>query len=131
MRFIKEYIVLISIIVFLIVSEIYISSITEKSIEESEKMVDYIIKEALVEDYNKDEEIEKVEKFEKEWKKIENKLSYFIEHDELEKVGVAIVEMKAYVETDLKENAYEKMKEIKFRIDHIKTKQKFELNNLF
>ncbi len=132
MRFIKEYIVLISIIVFLIVTEIYISTVTKKSIEESEKMVDYVIENALnKEDYKKEDEIKKVEEFEKVWKKIEDRLSYFTEHNELEKVSAAIAEMKGCVESGLQEDAYMKMKEIKFRIEHIKTKQKFALNNLF
>ena len=99
---------------------------------EIEEKIDDILENALSkENYVKEDEIKNIEEFEKEWKDIENKLAYFIEHDELEKVGVAIILMKANVEADLKEDAYEKMQELKFRIEHIKTKQKLELNNFF
>ena len=132
MRFLKESIALIVIIIFLITSDLFISNFTKKSIAEMERKMDFIIVNALNEDnYQKEEELKKIETFEKDWKKIENDLSYFTEHDELEKVSVGITLLKANVEADLKEEAYEKMQEIKFRMEHIKTKQKFALNNLF
>lgn len=132
MRFLKEIVAIIVIIVFLVVSDIYISSFTEKSIAEIESNVDYILENSLdKENYVKEDELEKIEKFEKDWKELEDRLAYFIEHNELEKVGVSIAIMKANVEADMKEDAYEKMQEIKFRIEHIKTKQKLKLNNIF
>ena len=132
MRFLKETIALILIIIFLIVSDVYISKYTKESISEIESKVDEIIENALSnENYVKEEQLEKVKKFSDDWKKIEDRLAYFTEHDELEKVGDTISLLQANVEADMKEDAYEKMKEIKFRIEHIKTKQKFTLNNLF
>ena len=132
MRFLKETIALILIIIFLIVSDVYISKYTKESISEIESKVDEIIENALSnENYVKEEQMEKVKKFSDDWKKIEDRLAYFTEHDELEKVGDTISLLQANVEADMKEDAYEKMKEIKFRIEHIKTKQKFTLNNLF
>ena len=35
------------------------------------------------------------------WEKRYSKLAYFIEHDELEKVSNAIIEMKSHIETEL------------------------------
>ena len=132
MRFLKEIIAIVVIISFLIISDVYISNFTEKSIIEIEEKIDYILENVLSkENYVKEEKIKKIEDFEKAWKDVEDKLAYFIEHNELEKVSVAIVLMKANVEADLREDAYEKMQELKFRIEHIKTKQKLELNNFF
>ena len=132
MRFLKEIIAIIIIMGLLIISELYISSVTNKSIEEAEGKISYLMENILNENnYIKEEEIKKIEAFENEWKEIENKLAYFTEHDELEKVSVIIPLIKANVEADLRQDAYEKMHEIKFRIEHIKTKQKFELNNFF
>ena len=132
MRFLKEIVVLILITVFLVVSDIYISNFTKESIAKIEGKVDEIMENALSEEnYKKEEELKKIETFEKEWKDIEDNLAYFTEHEELEKVSVTIAMLKANVEADMKEDAYEKMKEIKFRIEHIKTKQKLKLNNIF
>lgn len=132
MRFIKEIIALIIIVICVVGSDIYVLNFTENSIAEIEKDFNKIIENALNEEnYKKEYEIEKIEKFEEKWKEIENKLAYFTEHDELEKVSVTIAIMKADVEANLKEDAYEKMQEIKFRMEHIKTKQKLKLNNIF
>lgn len=132
MRFFKEIVALVFIIIFLIVSDLYVSRYTQNSIEKMDKKMDEIINLVLnYEDYTKEEQLDKIKTFEKDWKNVEEKLAYFAEHDELEKVSVAITLMEANMEMDMKEDAYEKMQEIKFRIEHIKTKQKFALNNLF
>lgn len=132
MRFFKEIIALIFIIAFLIISDVYVSRYTQSAIEEMDKKTDEIINLVLNhEEYNEEDSLNKINDFEKEWKEVEDKLAYFSEHDELEKVSVSITLMKANMEMNMKEDAYEKMQEIKFRIEHIKTKQKFALNNLF
>ena len=132
MRFLKEIVVLVLIIIFLIISDVYVSGYTQKTIEKMDKKMDELIELVLnSEDYSKEEILDKIEKFEDEWKNIEERLAYFAEHNELEKVSVAIVMMKANTAMDMQEDAYEKMKEIKFKIEHIKQKQKFALNNLF
>ena len=132
MRFFKEIIALIFIIAFLIISDEYVSRYTQSAIEEMDKKTDEIINLVLNhEEYNEEDSLNKINDFEKEWKEVEDKLAYFSEHDELEKVSVSITLMKANMEMNMKEDAYEKMQEIKFRIEHIKTKQKFALNNLF
>ena len=132
MRFFKEIIVLTTISVFLIVSDTCITKFTQNSIDEINTKVDSILEKALNEEnYIKDDEIKKINDLENSWKEIENKLAYFTEHDELEKVTVDINTIKAYAEADLQKDAYEKMKELKYRIEHIKAKQKFKLNNMF
>ena len=132
MRFFKEIIAIIFIIAFIIISDIYVSSYTQSSIEKMDKKTDEIIKFVLNnEEYNKEDSLTRISEFEKDWKDVEDRLAYFAEHDELEKVSAAITLMKANMQMDMKEDAYEKMQEIKFRIEHIKTKQKFTLNNLF
>ena len=131
MRFLKEYVVLILIIVFLIGIDIFISNYTKNSIEKIDKEVDEIINLAIEENHEKKELSKKVDELEKKWKEIENSLAYFTEHDELEKVSVAIVFLKARIEEGEKEDAYERMQEIKYRIGHIKSKQQFKLNNIF
>ena len=132
MRFFKEIIALITIITFLIGIDIFVAQYTEKAMEEMDKNLDAIIANSLKkEGYSKEDELKRIQNFENEWKKKESALSYFSEHEELEKVRSLIVKMKANVEADMKEDAYEKMKDIKFMLGHIKSKPKVQLNNIF
>ncbi len=132
MRFLKEYMVLVIIFILLITFDILSRSYTEKSIEFLNSEVDEIIKISVYEENFDNEKImKKVNKFEEDWKKRQEIMSYYAEHNELEKVSVAINLMKSKLEVNKIEDAYENMNEIKYRIGHIKEKQEFKLNNIF
>lgn len=132
MRFLKEYVVLVIIFILLITFDILSRSYTEKSIEFLNSEVDEIIKISLYEEnFDNNKILKKIEKFEKDWKKRQEIMSYYAEHNELEKVSVAINLMKSKIEVNKVEDAYENMVEIKYRIEHIKEKQEFKLNNIF
>lgn len=132
MRFLKEILALLFIIIFIIGTDIFFSRIVEKSVGEIDDELNIIIEQISKEEkFEKIDILEKVEKFEHNWNKIEEKLSYFVEHNELEKVTEDIVIMKANVNMEEREDAYQKMEEIKFKIEHIKNKQKLKLNNIF
>lgn len=132
MRFLKEYIVLIIILILLITFDILSRGYTEESIQFLNSEVDEIIKMSLYEEnFNNEKIMKKVNKFEEDWKKRQKVMSYYAEHNELEKVSVAINLMKSKIEVNRIEDAYENMNEIKYRIGHIKEKQEFKLNNIF
>lgn len=126
MRFFKEYVILFFIILFVILIEIITDNITHKSISD----IDDKIKE--VESALDTEEAEnKIEKLCSSWKKEEKKLAFYMEHDELEKVGVLVNNIKANIETESMEEINEEVNEIKFLLEHVKNKQKIELKNIF
>ena len=132
MRFLKEYIVLIIIFILLITFDVLSRNYTEKSIQFLNSEVDEIIKISLYEEnFDNNKILKKIEEFEKDWKKRQEVMSFYAEHNELEKVNVAISLMKSKIEVNKIEDAYENMVEIKYRIEHIKEKQEFKLNNIF
>lgn len=131
MRFLREYLILLFIIIFIIGSDFFISKITKELIEKMDVKINLIDSKLFVDDYNKEEIMKEINEFEGEWKVTEDKMSYFAEHEELEKVSAEIVAMKSNLEMDRKQEAYENIEKIKFKIEHIKNKQKFELNNVF
>lgn len=132
MRFLKEYIVLIIIFILLITFDVLSRNYTEKSIQFLNSEVDEIIKISLYEEnFDNNKILKKIEEFEKDWKKRQEIMSFYAEHNELEKVNVAISLMKSKIEVNKIEDAYENMVEIKYRIEHIKEKQEFKLNNIF
>ena len=132
MRFLKEYIVLIIIFILLITFDVLSRNYTEKSIQFLNSEVDEIIKISLYEEnFDNNKILKKIEEFEKDWKKRQEIMSFYAEHNELEKVNVAISLMKSKIEVNKIEDAYENMVEIKYRIEHIKEKQELKLNNIF
>ena len=73
----------------------------------------------------------KIEELNNKWDNRHDKLAYYIEHDELEKVDTAIVQVKSFVENDDIPSAIAELETGKFVLEHIERKYKFNLQNIF
>jgi hypothetical protein len=126
MRFLKEYVILFFIIVFVILIEIITDNITNKSITDINSTIEDL--ESALESGVAEE---KIKNLCSSWKKEEDKLAFYMEHDELEKVGVLVDNIKSDIANDSMDEINEKVDEIKFLLEHVKNKQKIELKNIF
>lgn len=80
---------------------------------------------------DKNEIDKKVKILDEKWGQKHDRLAYYIEHDELEKVDTAIVSLKSYVETDDYSSAIAELDKGKFILEHIQKKYAFNLENMF
>src|SRR5574344_1823717 len=115
----KKEMIIVSII---LIATIIVNFITQKYTSDSVNKINSklleILKIAEEEDLNKLEE--KFIELDTEWKKANNNLAYYVEHDELEKVDTSIVTLKSYFrEKEYKEGITETNKCI-FILEHIK-----------
>lgn len=74
---------------------------------------------------------EKVDSIYEEWSNRHDKLAYYIEHDELEKVETNITAMKSFVESKEYAEAIKELDEGVFLLKHIEDKYAFNLQNIF
>ncbi len=126
MRFLKEYVIIFLVIVFVASIEIITDSITDKTISD----INISIKE--VEDaLETDEAMDKINDLCLSWKRESDKLSFYMEHDELEKVGVLVDNVKSDIKNENTEDVNQELDEIKFLLDHVKDKQKLQLKSIF
>ena len=65
------------------------------------------------------------------WKGIYEKLAYFIEHDELEKVEIGLTETKGNIEMEEYNEAVVRLDYSDYIITHIEDKLDFRLDNIF
>ena len=65
------------------------------------------------------------------WRDKNEKLSFYIEHDELEKVETELYALNANVDTKDYEQAIEKIEKCKFILKHIENKERLSLKNIF
>ncbi len=126
MRFFKEYIIIILIVIFVIFIEFITDGITNKSISDIRESIQDL-EDSLETEDSKD----KSKALCSSWKEEEKKLSYYMEHDELEKVGVLVDNIKSDIENDNQEDIHQELDEVKFLLEHIKEKQKLQLKNIF
>ena len=73
---------------------------------------------------------QKSEDIYKEWLGMNDTLTFYIEHDELEKVNVQLERIIANFNVDSKEDAMPEIKEAIYILRHIEKKQKLTLKNI-
>ena len=125
----KEVVICIIIVVAIISLDIFTQKYTQKTTSEITQIFSDLKGDMLNED--RDKIGEKVRVLDEKWGKKHDRLAYYIEHDELEKVDTAIVSLKSYVETDDYSSAIAELDEGKFILEHIQKKYAFNLENIF
>ena len=106
-----------------------------------QKYTDDVINEAtsdlrnLENDINKEIEdkqiAENMRKIHTKWKEKQNTLSYYIEHNELEKVETNLVAGKSLIESTEYIQALSELEKAIFVLEHINDKYSFNLKNIF
>ena len=125
----KETVICIVIVICIFGLDIFTQKYTEKSIETTGKMLEDLKMQIL---NNETNEIENnINEINDKWQEVENKLAYYIEHNELEKVNTAIVEMRSYAETEDFSSAVAELDKGRYILEHIKDKNSFDLQNIF
>ena len=125
----KETVICIVIVISIFAVDIFTQNFTKNTVSEVTKIFTDLKGNIL-----KDDKIQidnGIKKLDEKWGSAHDKLAYYIEHDELEKVDTAIVTMKAYIETDDFSSATAELDAGKFVLEHIQEKYAFNLKNIF
>ena len=125
----KEMIISIIIVVLLIIGDFFMQNYAKQSINSLTEEFQSI-KQSL-ESENQEEAIKKIEDLETKWQNINEKLAYYIEHNELEKVEANFVICKSFAEMQKYDLAISRLDETIFALQHIGEKYKISLENIF
>ena len=125
----KEVIIVIIILVLIIILNIITQKYTNVKMTELTDMLSKVKESLSLE--NIEEAKEKMVKVQEEWDNIKEKFVIYLEHNELEKVEMYIIETKSHIETDEISMAIQSVDTCTFVIDHIKEKYEFSLKNIF
>ena len=124
----KEVMISIIIIVIIFSLDIITQTYTMASVAETSSELNNL--KGKIENQNNNLDID-IDKISNNWEKRRQKLSYFIEHDELEKVETNLTNIKSYIESAELNMAISSIDEAKFILEHIKEKNAFNLENIF
>ena len=129
----KETIICIVIVILIVVGEKFVHSYTIESIEELSNNLTQLKSEIFKNEENIDMDYIKDElsQIEEGWRQRHDKLAYFIEHDELEKVETDMTSMKSFIETQEYNEAISELDKSIFVLKHIEDKYAFNLQNIF
>ncbi len=125
----KEIVIIIIVLALVISLDVITNNYTTYAVDSfSEQLVE--LREFLLKE-DKDNITKKIQKIDNDWKKHNRKLAYYMEHDELEKVGSSLSALKAHIEVEEYNDALEKLDSNIFILQHIEEKEKFSVESLF
>ncbi len=126
----KEIIICIVVVIGVIVLNILTGNYTKESVESIKNEL-YTIKENINSREEENVIYEKIQDLKYCWNNRYETLSYYIEHNELEKVNLYIVGLESGINTKEYNQAIEELDKCVFTLEHIEDKYSFRLNNIF
>lgn len=131
----KETIICIIIVITIIVGNTITQKYTVESVQELSDNLENLKKDISnleqQEHLKIQEASNKINQIESNWEERHDKLAYFIEHDELEKVETNLTALKSFIETNEYPEAISELDKAMFLLDHIEDKYAFNLQNVF
>ena len=129
----KTLIFAISILIIIIILDIIFENYSKNAIEKINSNIDKIGKAFEIEGENYDkEELEKLsEKARNEWRKREDILSCFIEHDEVEKINIKLDVLYTQVKNEVWMDAKSTVSEVKRLVKYLEGKYELSIQNIF
>ena len=119
----------------IVISIVFGNSMTQNYTKESVSQLSsglISLREMVSQENMEDEKIKNdAENVYKEWEKRHEKLAYYIEHDELEKVEAELIGIKSDLETEDYEELIIGIDKSVFILKHIQDKYAFNLQNIF
>ncbi len=127
MNKIKPLLISILIIIFVIILDFITVNNTKNTVKYlNEKLedIDYLLSQGEI-------PIDKSDELVEEWEKSSVLLSYYLEHDEIEKIGGNILLIQKQIEIEDTDDARQSITETKFLFEHIEEKQILNIENFF
>ena len=130
----KELIICILIIALIIITNVVTQNYTKECVALMNQKLDILKEESLNENINDDNKkniSDTITDIENNWNNFQEKLAYYIEHDELEKVETQIWAMKGFCEIGKYDEVVPELDKCVFILEHIQDKTKLNVKNIF
>lgn len=127
----KEIIIIVLIVILILVGNVITQNYTKDAVKIMQENLNEIKEELEKEKAETNNIEEKIDKAMQEWKTKNNKLAYYLEHDELEKIESELTALNANILTEEYEQGRENLDRCYFLLEHIKDKETISLSNIF
>ncbi len=124
----KELIISAIVIIFLVIANILIGNFIDGKMNQTVSILNEV--KNGIENDNFAKAKQKLDEAENYWNDSEEIISFFVEHNELEKVNTEFAALRAYVQLE-EDEALENLNKVSFIIEHIEEKDDLKLKNIF
>lgn len=125
----KQVIICICIFIFIVLLDMWTQNYTKESVAHITDNLN-MLKDNVIEE-EKEKSQQQLDRTIRDWDERYEYLSYYIEHNELEKVKTELVELKANIETEEYHEAATDIETSIFILEHIKQKTSVQIKNIF
>ena len=127
----KELIISVVIILAIIAGNYITENYVNNAVQEMTDGLENIRKELVVEQINQEQVESHLNDLQAKWQELNDKMAYFIEHNELEKVQTNIVSLVSFAKSKDYEDAVNQLDTGIYILSHVKEKYQLELKNIF
>lgn len=127
----KELIISVVIILAIIAGNYITENYVNNAVQEMTDGLENIRKELVVEQINQEQVESHLSDLQAKWQELNDKMAYFIEHNELEKVQTNIVSLVSFAKSKDYEDAVNQLDTGIYILSHVKEKYQLELKNIF
>ena len=127
----KELIICILIISIIVIANVITQNYTKQCVASMNENLEVLKEASSSEDVDKEKISNRLQKIEDNWNEFQQKLAYYIEHDELEKVETQIYAMKGFSEIEKYDEVVPELEKCMFILEHIQDKTKLNVKNIF
>ncbi len=127
----KEIIICSIVIVIVVILNIFTENYTNESIALISGNLENLKENMLSEEQSEENINTQIDDIVNNWDERYQKLAYYIEHDELEKVKTELVHLKGNIEVKEYEQGIPNLNNCIFILEHIKEKTALQIKNIF
>lgn len=127
----KEMIICIIVIAFIIIGNVITQNHTKQCVQQLNQELGDLKNEISVVEKNHDNLKERSKEIRELWNDMQETLSFYIEHDELEKVETQLALLMGEMETELYDYAIPEIEKCQFILEHIEDKTSLTIKNIF
>lgn len=127
----KELIICLFIIFLIIVLNVITQKYTKECVHLMNDKLENLKTESLKEDIDSEAISNDINIIENKWNEFQEKLAFYIEHDELEKVESQINAIKGFSEIERYDEIVPELDKCTFILEHIQDKTKLNIKNIF
>ena len=127
----RELIITIIIVIIIIISGILTQKHTEKEIGDIDNKIESLKESMISREKSNDIYLIDINSIYDDWLEKDQVLSYYLEHNELEKVNTSIRTAKGFIEAKELEESIAELETCLSILEHIKEKQEVSLKNIF
>lgn len=127
----KEMIICIIVIAFIIIGNVITQNHTKQCVQQLNQELGDLKNEISVVEKNHDNLKERSKEIRELWNDMQETLSFYIEHDELEKVETQLALLMGEMETELYDYTIPEIEKCQFILEHIEDKTSLTIKNIF